>query len=110
MRKTLKLEDADGNEVCKIQERRLRVRDTMEIEAPDGGRLGLIQKAMISPLRDRFEVEIPDGPDLKVKGKNLRARVQDQAGRREDRRGIEDVGFGCATPTASRSRRARMTS
>jgi uncharacterized protein YxjI len=69
MRKTLKLEDRDGREVCKIQERRLRIRDTMEIEGPDGSRLGLIQKAIISPLRDRFEVETPGGPDLKVKGK-----------------------------------------
>ena len=68
MRKTLKLEDVDGNELCKIQERKLRVRDTMEIEAPDGTRLGLIQKAMITPLRERFEVEVPDEPELKVKG------------------------------------------
>ena len=69
MRKTLKLEGRDGHEVCKIQQRRLRVRDTMEIEGPDGRRLGLIQKAIVSPLRDRFEVETPGGPDLKVKGK-----------------------------------------
>ena len=40
----------------------------MEIEAPDGSRLGLIQKAMITPLRERFEVEVPDQPELKVEG------------------------------------------
>ena len=71
VRKTLKLEDHHGNEVCKVQQRRLRVRETMEIESPDGRRLGLIQKAMITPLRDRFEVEVPGGPDLKVRGKIL---------------------------------------
>jgi uncharacterized protein YxjI len=71
LRKTLKLEDRDGNELCKIQERRLRVRDTMEIEAPDGRRLGLIQKALITPLRERFEVQVPDAPELKVRGKIL---------------------------------------
>ena len=70
-RKTLKLEDRDGNEVCKIQERKLRIKDTMEIEAPGGQRLGLIQKAMITPLRERFDVEVPDGEDLKVRGKIL---------------------------------------
>ena len=70
-RKTLKLEDLDGNEVCKIQERRLRIKDTMEIKAPGGQRLGLIQEALISPLRERFAVEVPDGEDLKVRGKIL---------------------------------------
>ena len=71
MRKTLKLNDGAGNELCKIQERKLRVRDTMEIEAPDGSRIGLIQKAMITPLRERFEVEVPDGPELKIRGNIL---------------------------------------
>jgi uncharacterized protein YxjI len=71
MRKTLKLEDLDGNELCKIQERKLRVRDTMEIEAPDGSRMGLIQKALVTPLRERLEVEVPDQPELKVRGNIL---------------------------------------
>jgi uncharacterized protein YxjI len=71
VRKTLKLEDRDGNELCKIQERKLRVRDTMEIEAPDGRRMGLIHKALITPLRERFEVEVPDEPELKVRGNIL---------------------------------------
>ena len=43
----------------------------MEIEAPDGQRPGLIQKAMITPLRERFDVEVPDAADLKVRGKIL---------------------------------------
>ena len=38
---------------------------------PDGQRLGLIQKAMITPLRERFDVEVPEADDLKVRGKIL---------------------------------------
>jgi uncharacterized protein YxjI len=60
-----------GNELCKIQERIARVRDSMEIEAPGGGRIALVQKAMITPLRDRFVVKIGNGPDLEVQGNIL---------------------------------------
>ena len=38
IRKTILFEDMDGRELCKIQERMLRVRDSMEIEGPDGNR------------------------------------------------------------------------
>jgi len=43
----------------------------MEIEAPDGSRMGLIRKALITPLRERFEVEVPGRPELKVRGSIL---------------------------------------
>jgi uncharacterized protein YxjI len=46
------LEDLEGNELCKIQERKLRVKDSMEIEGPGGDRLALVKKAMVTPGRD----------------------------------------------------------
>ena len=61
-------EDPDGNELCKIQERKLRVKDSMEIEGPGGDRLAMVKKAMITPLRARFDVKVEDGPDLRVQG------------------------------------------
>jgi uncharacterized protein YxjI len=46
----------------------LHIRDSMEIEGPDGHRLALVQKAKISPLRERWHVKLEDGPDLHVHG------------------------------------------
>ena len=58
-------------ELCRIQSRLLRVRDSMEIESPGGDRIALIKKAVISPLRERWVVDRPDAPDLKVQGNVL---------------------------------------
>src|SRR5262249_43249078 len=71
LRDTLVFRDAHGNEVCKIQERVARIRDTMEVEGPNGQRLAVVKKAMITPLRDRFVVNVADGPDLEVQGNIL---------------------------------------
>jgi uncharacterized protein YxjI len=68
VRSTLKFEDARGNLLAQIQERKLRVKDSMEIESPDGDQLAMVKKALISPVRDRFTVKIGGGPDLEVKG------------------------------------------
>jgi uncharacterized protein YxjI len=66
IRKTFVLEDASGNEVAKLQERKLSVRDKMEIER--GGRsVATVKKALIG-IRDRFSIELEDGPDLDAKG------------------------------------------
>ncbi|MCB0166280.1 MAG: LURP-one-related family protein, partial [Anaerolineae bacterium] len=70
-RDTLFFEDTSGNELCKIQERMLRIKDSMEIEGPNGERLAMVKKALITPLRDRWVVKIGDGPDLKVQGNIL---------------------------------------
>jgi len=71
IRNTLKFEDAHGHELAKIQEKMLRVKDSMEIEGPNGERLAMVKKALISPVRDRFTVKVGDGPDLEVKGNIL---------------------------------------
>jgi uncharacterized protein YxjI len=71
VRNTLNFEDAHGNVQCKIQERKLRVKDSMEVEGPDGGQVAMVKKALISPVRDRFTVKIKNGPDLEVKGNIL---------------------------------------
>ncbi len=56
-RSTFILEDANGQEVASIQERMLRVRDTMEIER-GGRKLATIKKAMIAPLRERYDIDV----------------------------------------------------
>jgi uncharacterized protein YxjI len=66
IRKTLVLEDAAGNEVAKLQERKLSVRDKMEIER--GGRsVASVRKALVG-IRDRFSIEVEGGPDMSAKG------------------------------------------
>jgi uncharacterized protein YxjI len=59
------LEDARGNEVASIRERKMSVRDAIKIEF--GGQEATVKKAMIG-FRDRFHVEVEDGEDLTVKG------------------------------------------
>jgi uncharacterized protein YxjI len=66
IRKTFVLEDAAGNEVAKLQERKLSVRDKMEIER-GGHSVATVKKALIG-IRDRFTIEVEYGPDLHAKG------------------------------------------
>ena len=68
IRKTILFKDMDGRELCKIQERMLHLRDSMEIEGPDGNRLAIVKKAMIAPLRERWTAKMEEGPDLHVQG------------------------------------------
>ena len=59
IRKTLVLEDAAGNEVAKLQERKLSVRDKMEIER-DGDTVATVSKRWFA-IRDTYGVEIAPG-------------------------------------------------
>lgn len=71
VRQTLIFADAQGRELCKIQERMLRIKDSMEIEGPGGDRVAMVKKALITPLRDRWVVRVADGPELDVQGNIL---------------------------------------
>jgi uncharacterized protein YxjI len=66
LRKTLVLEDTAGNEVAKLQERKLSVRDKMEIER-DGRSVATVKKALVG-IRDRYSIEVEGGDDLSAKG------------------------------------------
>jgi uncharacterized protein YxjI len=66
LRDTLVLEDLSGRELCKIQERRLAVRDAMTIRRDDGPD-ATVKKRVIG-IRDRFHVEVEGGDDIDVRG------------------------------------------
>src|SRR3954453_4355154 len=66
-RSTFVLETPSGEELMRIQERKLRIRDTMALER-DGQPAGTVKKALISPLRERFTIELADGSELTAKG------------------------------------------
>ena len=60
------IEDAAGNEVAKIQERKLSVRDKMAIER-GGDSVATVKKALVG-LRDRFSIDLENGGELRAKG------------------------------------------
>jgi uncharacterized protein YxjI len=66
IRQTFVLEDANGHEVAKLQERKLSVRDKMQIER-DGREIATVKKALIG-IRDRFSIDVAGGADLDAKG------------------------------------------
>jgi len=67
-RDTMIFRDMHGNELCKIEEKVARVKESMEIEGPGENRIKLVQKAMFTPSRERFTVHSDGGPDLEVQG------------------------------------------
>ena len=71
VRDTLQFKDLKGNILCQIQERMLRIKDSMAIEDGDGKKIAEVKKALITPLRDRWTVKIRSGPDLDVQGNIL---------------------------------------
>src|SRR4051794_21604308 len=70
IRETFVLEDPSGRELYTIREKKLTVRDKMEIER-DGKTIATVKKALVSPLRDRFKIDVEDGEDLEAKGNVL---------------------------------------
>ena len=70
VRDTVLIKDARGHELLKLQKRLLRARDTMAIER-GGDKVATVRKAMITPLRDRFSVDLEGGGRLDVEGNIL---------------------------------------
>ena len=66
-RETFILESPHGEEIFKIQEKKLSIRDKMKIER-DGDTVATVHKALITPLRDRFDIELEEGGELSAKG------------------------------------------
>jgi uncharacterized protein YxjI len=66
VRQTFVLEDPSGNEVARIQERKLSIRDKVAIERDDDT-VATIHKALVG-IRDRFSIDVEDGDDMKAHG------------------------------------------
>jgi len=67
IRKTFVLEGPSGDELFKLREKKIAIRDTMELER-DGDTVATIKKAMITPLRDRYVIHLAGGGGLNAKG------------------------------------------
>ena len=71
VRKTFILENRNGQEVAKIVEKKLSIRDAIRIER-NGDTVATVRKKMISgPFRDKYVINLKDGEDLKAKGSIL---------------------------------------
>ena len=77
VRQTFVLEDTSGNEVARIQERKLSIRDKVAIER-HGDSVATVRKALVG-LRDRFAIDVENGADMKAHGNDRRPRVRDRA-------------------------------
>jgi uncharacterized protein YxjI len=66
VRKKFVLEDASGQELAQIQERKLSVRDKVVVER-DGATAATVHKALVG-LRDRFAIDVEGGVDMKARG------------------------------------------
>jgi len=69
VRETWKLDDAQGNQVALIREKKLSVRDKISIELTSGREASsaTVHKALVG-IRDRFVIDVDGGEDLKAKG------------------------------------------
>jgi uncharacterized protein YxjI len=66
LRKTFVLEDASGDEVARIQERKLSIRDKVAIER-QGDTAATVRKALVG-IRDRYAINVEQGADMKAHG------------------------------------------
>jgi uncharacterized protein YxjI len=66
LRQTFVLEDGAGDEVARIQERKLSIRDKIAIER-GGDTAATVHKALVG-IRDRFAIDVEHGADMKAHG------------------------------------------
>lgn len=66
LRDTFVLEDTSANEVARIQERKLSIRDKVDVER-GGDTAATVHKALVG-LRDRFAIDVKGGADMKAHG------------------------------------------
>jgi uncharacterized protein YxjI len=66
LRQTFVLEDGSGDEVARIQERKLSIRDKISIER-GGDNAATVHKALVG-IRDRFAIDVDRGADMKAHG------------------------------------------
>jgi uncharacterized protein YxjI len=71
IRSTLLFKDLQGRERYRIQEKLVRVRESMTLSNADGSTAAQIRKALFTPLRDRYEIDLPGRGKLETQGNIL---------------------------------------
>jgi uncharacterized protein YxjI len=65
-RETLVIEDPSGNELYTIQEKKLSIRDKMDVER-NGQTVATVKKAVVG-IRDRYSINLAAGGEMSAKG------------------------------------------
>ena len=71
LQKTFIFKDAHGKKLTKINKALLTVKETMEIEGPNGEKLASVKKDLFTPLKEHFVVNVNHSPDLEIHGNIL---------------------------------------
>jgi uncharacterized protein YxjI len=79
LRQTLEIQDPDGRVVVKVRKKLIAMHETMEIEQ-DGAVVATVRKALISPLHHRSTVDLADGSQLEAVGNILDKEFEITAG------------------------------
>ena len=79
LRQTLEIQDPDGRVLVTVRKKLIAMHESMEIEE-DGVLAATVRKALISPLHHRSTVELADGSQLDVTGNILDKEFEITAG------------------------------
>jgi uncharacterized protein YxjI len=71
LHKNFIFEDTHGNKLAKIHKNILTVKETMEVEGPNGEQLAVVKKALFTPLKEHFVVNVKNCLDLEILGNIL---------------------------------------
>jgi uncharacterized protein YxjI len=79
LRQTLEIQDPDGHVLVTVRKKLIAMHETMEIEQ-DGAVVATVRKALISPLHHRSVVDLADGSQLETVGNILDKEFEIRAG------------------------------
>jgi uncharacterized protein YxjI len=79
VRESLKFRDLQGNELYRLQERVIRIRESFSIMRGDQV-AARVHNALVDPLRERFQIEIPGGQNMTALGKIVWAEYRIERG------------------------------
>ncbi len=79
LRQTLEIQDPDGRVLVTVRKKLIAMHETMEIEE-DGAVVASVRKALVSPLHHRSTVDLADGSQLEVAGNVLDKEFEITAG------------------------------
>lgn len=79
LRQTLDIQDPDGRVLVTVRKKLVAMHETMEIEQ-DGAMVATVRKALISPLHHRSVVDLADGSELEAVGSVLDKEFEIRAG------------------------------
>ncbi len=79
LRETFVIEDLRGREVATIREKKLALRESMDI-LRGGSKIATIRKARFAPFRARFSVDVAGGQDMVAQGTSCTTSTTSAAG------------------------------